>query len=294
MLRNYKNQQVYIQVVKHNSITKAADVLALSKSSVSRVLTQIEDEWGVQLLIRSTRNISVTEAGEAVYTHFIKTIEDAKQTKKTVESTIKTVSGKIRLTSPETFACQFLAPIIAVFSQKYPEIKIELVISSDYEHLIEQEFDLAFRVGDLEDSTLKARRLCETHLGLFASEGYLKSKLNTKIKNELIKHNCLIYSGMPLHNQWLRALGKKDYSSVEGNITSNSESFLIEMAKQGQGVLLFPKFLIEKQLKSGELEQIMEDHSSPISINAIYPYSNKQLSSKLRLFLDFVVEKLNN
>ncbi len=292
MINSYKNQHIYIQVVKHNSITKAADILAMSKSSISRVLSQIENEWGVQLLIRSTRKITVTDAGEAVYSHFIKTIEDEKQTKKIVESSIERVSGEIRLTSPETFACQFLAPVMTEFSNKYPDVRIVLIISSDYEHLIEQGFDLAFRVGELEDSTLKAKQLCKTKLGLFASSDYLKRKLNTNESDNLINHNCLIYSGMPFHNQWLRALEENDYSSVDGNITSNSESFLIEMAKKGQGVLLFPEFLLQKQLINGELEQIMKDHSSPININAIYPYHTKQLSNKLRLFLDFVVEKI--
>ncbi len=289
MQNHYKNQNIYIQVVKLNSITKAADSLSMSKSSVSRVLSQIENEWGSQLLIRSTRKISVTDAGKAVYLHFVKTIEDEKQTKKIIESSINTVSGTIRLTSPETFACHVLSPIITAFLDKYPEIKIELVISSDYEHLIEQGFDLAFRVGELGDSTLKARRLCKTKLGLFASIDYLKNKKKACKLEEL---NCLIYSGMPLHNQWLRALGEKDYSSVTGNVMSNSESFLIEMAKKGQGVLLFPERLLQKQLINGELEQVMKDYSSPISINAIYPYRTQQLSNKLRLFLDFVVEKI--
>jgi DNA-binding transcriptional LysR family regulator len=292
MLSSYKNQQVYIQVVDKSSITKAADTLAMSKSSVSRILSLIENEWGVQLLIRSTRNISVTSAGEAVYYHYKKTIEDARQTIKTVESSIETVSGDIRLTSPETFACQLLAPIIIDFSNKYPKVKIELVISSDYERLIEQGFDLAFRIGELEDSTLKSRRLCETKLGLFASKDYLKKKSGRKKPQDLRAENCLIYSGMPLHNQWFRALGKKDYSSVDGNIISNSETFLIELAKRGQGVLLFPERLLKNQLVNGELEQIMEDYSSPININAIYPYRNKSLSNKLRLFLDFVVKKI--
>jgi DNA-binding transcriptional LysR family regulator len=292
MQRNYKNQHIYIQVVKHSSITKAADTLAMSKSSVSRVLSQLENEWGVQLLIRSTRNISVTNAGEAVYSHYIKIIEDANHTRKIVESSIESVSGEIRLTSPETLACQFLAPIIFSFSNKYPEVKIELVISSNYERLVEEGFDLAFRVGDLEDSTLKVRRLCETKLGLFASRDYLINNPRNKKPHRLIDENCLIYTGMPLYNQWLRALGGNDFSSVDGDITSNSESFLIEMAKRGQGVLLFPEFLLQKYLVKGELEKIMEDYSSPISINAIYPYRNKQLSSKLRIFLDFVVETL--
>ena len=286
MVIDYKNHQVYIQVVKHKSITKAADFLGISKSTVSRILAQIESEWGAPLINRSTRSVSTTDAGNAVYLHFINIIEDAKRTKKTVESSIEAASGEIRLTSAEIFASQFLSPIIKKFSAKYPEVKFEVVISSDYEHLIEQGFDLAFRVGELEDSTLKFRHICQTELGLFASKEYLKNKLNT-----LSEHNCLIYTGMPLHDQWLRALGNKDYSKVIGNITSNSESFLIEMARQGQGILLFPRLLLRNYLENNELEQVMSTYSNPINISAVYPYTNN-LPNRLRLFLEFVVEEL--
>jgi len=103
MLSSYKNQQVYIQVVDKSSITKAADTLAMSKSSVSRILSLIENEWGVQLLIRSTRNISVTSAGEAVYYHYKKTIKDAKQTIKTVESSIEIPHSCLPGNTPSIF-----------------------------------------------------------------------------------------------------------------------------------------------------------------------------------------------
>ena len=98
---------------------------------------------------------------------------------------------------------------------------------------------------------------------------------------------------MPLQNSWLRALGENDTSTVSGNIVSNSELFLIEIAKQGQGVLLFPEMLLRSYLKTGELEQTMVDYSSPINLNAVYPYTDK-LSKKVRLFLDFVAEELKS
>ncbi|GEM_PF-5687750 len=291
MVNNYKNQQIYIQVVKHCSITKAADILGISKSSVSRTLAQLEQQWRAQLLIRSTRNIFVTDAGKAVYLHFIKIIEDAKQTQKILESATENISGIIKLTAPETFAGQFLSPIIYKFLQQHCAIKIELIVSSDYEHLIEQGFDLAFRIGELEDSSLKARQLYKTKLALFASKNYLTNRQEKF--TSLGAHNCLIFTGMPMHNQWLRALGVNDFSSIEGNVSSNNESFLIELAKQGQGVLLFPEFLLKNYLLKGELEQIMNTYSSSISINAIYPHTDK-LSGKIRLFLDFVMQELNN
>ena len=259
MHSSLKNYQVYIQVVNHNSITKAADALGMSKSSVSRILAQVEHEWGAQLLIRSTRSISVTDAGNIVYKHYIKVIENTKQTIKSVEASEESISGAIRLTSAEAFSTQFLVPIISKFSAKYPEVHFELIVSSDYEHLIEQGFDLAFRVGELEDSTLKAKCIVKTELGLFASKEYLKNK--THSLTELLEENCLIYTGMPLYNQWLRALGKNDYSQVDGNLLSNNEHVVIEAALQGQGVLLFPKILLSKYLEDGRLEQIMTTYS---------------------------------
>jgi len=290
---SYKNQQIFIQVVKQSSLTKTADIFGISKSSVSRVLAQIEHEWGASLLLRSTRSISVTDAGKEVYEHYLKVIDDASKTRKAVDTTQNEISGEIYLTSPEAFASLFLAPIIKNFSELHPEIKVNIDVSSDYELLINEGFDLAFRVGDLDDSTLKVKKLYTTKLALFTSPNYLKNIDFIASLNELSKHNCLIYTGMPLQNSWLRALGENDTSTVSGNIVSNSELFLIEIAKQGQGVLLFPELLLQSYLKTGELEQTMVDYSSPININAVYPYTDK-LSKKVRLFLDFVAEELKS
>ncbi len=290
---SYKNQKIYIQVVKNSSITKTADILGISKSSVSRVLAQIEHEWKAPLLIRSTRSIAVTDAGKEVYEHYLKIIEDANKTRKVVEYTQNGISGEIFITSPEAFASLFLAPIIRDFSALYPDIKVNIVLSSDYELLINEGFDLAFRVGELEDSTLKVKKLFETKLALFASKKYLKQLNIPRLFNKISEQNCLIYTGMPQKNHWLRALGENDAFAVSGNITSNNELFLIEMAKLGQGIILFPEMLLQPYLKSEELEQIMVDYSSPINVNAVYPYIDK-LSKKVRLFLDFVAEALNN
>ena len=290
---SYKNQQIFIQVVKQSSLTKTADIFGISKSSVSRVLAQIEHEWGASLLLRSTRSISVTDAGKEVYEHYLKVIDDASKTRKAVDTTQNEISGEIYLTSAEAFASLFLAPIIKTFSELYPEIKVNIDVSSDYELLINEGFDLAFRVGDLDDSTLKVKKLYTTKLALFTSPNYLRNIDFIASLNELSKHNCLIYTGMPLQNSWLRALGENDTSTVSGNIVSNSELFLIEIAKQGQGVLLFPELLLQSYLKTGELEQTMVDYSSPINLNAVYPYTDK-LSKKVRLFLDFVAEELKS
>ena len=256
-------------------------------------MAQIEHEWKAPLLIRSTRSISVTDAGKEVYEHFLKIVEDANKTRKAVEYTQNEISGEIYITSPETFASLFLAPIIRAFSELYPDIKVNIVLSSDYELLINEGFDLAFRVGDLENSTLKVKKLYETKLALFANKKYFKRSNIPHSISELSEHNCLIYTGMPQKNHWLRALGESDTFAVNGNVTSNNELFLIEMAKLGQGILLFPEMLVEPYLKSGELEQIIVDYSSPINVNAVYPYADK-LSKKIRLFLDFVAKALQH
>jgi len=287
----YRTEQVYIQVVKRRSITKAADVLGVSKSSVSRILTQVEHTWDTQLLVRSTRSISVTAAGEAVFKHFSRIVEDAKYTETLVESSLEHISGKIRMTSPEAFACHNLAPIIHEFSNQYPDVKVDLTLSSDYEFLIEDDYDLAFRIGEMEDSQLRAKQLKKSKLALFASPEYIEKFGRPESLDELPNHNCLLYKGMPLHSQWVRALGGTALFDVDGNIYSNSELFLIEMARNGQGILLFPEYLLRSHLNNGELEQILEHCSSSICINAVYPFS-QALSGKLRLFLDFVIERL--
>jgi len=290
-MNNRKNHQIYIQVVKQQSLTKAADSLGLSKSTISRVLSHIEHEWGAQLLIRSTRSINVTEAGQEVYQHYLKIITETDKTKQAIEVAQTTISGAIRITAPEAFGSLCLAPILKDFLAKYPETRADIVLSSDYEALIEEEFDLAFRIGSLQDSTLKAKTLIKSRLGLFASPAYFEKENKPKRLKDLLDHNCLIYTGMPQHSNWFLALGENDSSRINGNICSNNEMFLIEMARTGQGLLLFPELLLKRYLQDGELEQVMPDYSSSIDVSVVYPFTNT-LSNKLRLFIDYVSESL--
>ena len=208
-----------------------------------------------------------------------------------IEQLQESVSGPIRITAPEAFGCLYLAPIIQTFLHQYPKVRFDIVTSSDYESLVEGGFDLAIRIGQLEDSSLRAKRVCQTRLGLFASKQYFNGKSVPARPADLLQHNCLVYTGMPQHASWFLALGDSDASHVMGDVRSNSEMFLIELAKQGRGILLFPELLLQRHIESKELEQVMPDYVSSIDIHAVYPF-NRPPAQKLRLFIDFLSQSL--
>lgn len=292
MPTNYNDHKIYIKVVKLQSITRTAEALGLPKSKASRALSKMELIWGAQLLTRSARSIQVTEAGQLVYQHCINLVADAEKTTEAIETTQHHISGRIRITAPEAFGGLCLAPILQNFLAEFKETQVDVVLSSDYESLIEGEFDLAFRIGSLEDSTLKARSLVKTQLGIYASPKYIKKAGSPATLKDLPKHNCLIYTGMPQYSNWSQALGEKNTRGVSGNVSSNNEMFLIEMALAGQGLLLFPEILLNRYLQNGNLEPVMPDHSSSIDVSIVYPFTTS-LSSKIRVFIDYVADALN-
>ncbi|WP_319380669.1 LysR family transcriptional regulator [Thiomicrorhabdus sp.] len=293
MQKKYRNQYVFIHIVKNLSLTKTADLLGLSKATVSRCLHQLEEDWEAELVSRSSRKLKLTDAGKEVYEHCLRLVEDTQRAEQRVIESNDRLSGTLHITAPEAFSYLFLSHLTREFSQQYPGVHFDLLVSSDYKSLLGEEIDLAFRIGGLKDSNDRARKLLSTRLGVFAAPDYIKQHGEPKTLDDLQKHNCLIYSGMPLQKSWPLVLGAQDHSHVRGNTRCNNEMYLIKMALLGQGLLLFPQTLVEPYLKQEKLRGVLPEHSVAMDIHALYP-SQPGLSKIGRLFMDFVSESLQN
>ncbi|MBF6058113.1 LysR family transcriptional regulator [Thiomicrorhabdus heinhorstiae] len=291
MQKKYRNQYVFIHIVKNLSLTKTADLLGLSKATVSRCLHQLEEDWGVELVSRTSRKLKLTAAGQEVYEHCLRLIEDTQRSEQRLMESSDQLTGTLRITASEAFGYLYLSRLIYGFSQQYPGVNFDLLISSDYKSLLGEEIDLAFRIGGLKDSNDRARKLLSTRLGIFAAPVYIEKHGAPQTLDDLQEHNCLIYSGMPLQKSWPLVLGAQDHSHVRGNIRSNNEMYLIETALLGQGLLLFPQTLVEPYLQQQKLHAVLPEHSVPIDIHALYS-SQPGLSKIGRLFVDFVTEAL--
>ncbi|MBF6058977.1 LysR family transcriptional regulator [Thiomicrorhabdus heinhorstiae] len=287
MLKQSRDSEVYMLVVELGSITKAADQLGMSKANVSRVLSRMERMWGADLLIRSTRSTHVTEAGRLVYNHCVDWLNSIQSVREEVDTLQGVASGEIRIAASSLFSNLYLVEPIERFLQLYPKVRIALIMDGKHEFLVEGGYDLAFRFGPLEDSTLRSRVLRTTELGVYASPSYLKNHGTPEKVADLKEHSCLVYTAMSQPYNWGSLLDTVENLRVNGNFESNSEEILVQMACRGKGLLFFPKVLVQKELDDKRLVRVLPDVSTPFAVNIVYPF-HKELPYRIRLFIDYM------
>jgi len=264
----------------------------MSKSIVSKRITRLEQSLKVQLLNRSTRKLSLTEAGSVFYERCVRIYEDVRDAELEVTYTHTEPQGWLRIAAPFSFGYVHLAPAIAEFSKKHPKIKVDLHLSAHPVDLIEEGFDLGVEIGDLKDSNLIARKLASRPMRVCASPEYFKKHGIPKTPEDLTEHNCLIFEDQMTGPEWRFALNKKDiFVKVHGNMFSNNGRALLEAACEGLGIVFLPGFMVTRQLKRGSLKSVLDDYCPyGIDVHAVYP-QNRHLATKIRYFIDFLVER---
>lgn len=286
---------VFVKVAEELSITGAARAMGLPKSTVSRRLARLEERLGVRLIHRTTRNLNLTEVGVAFYERCARLIAEAEEAELTVSELQQFPCGHLRITAPSTFAVAFLRPIVTEFMVQFSDVTVELMLSSRVVNVIEEGFDLAIRVGRLEDSTLVARKLGPIVVNLYASPHYLTAHGSPTTPDELAQHECLILGGGSPHDEW-RLEGPENEQvsvSVQGRLVVNDMMFLRDATAAGMGIALLPSFLCSEQIQAGTLQQILPGWRPPENaIYAVYP-SRRYLSAKVRVFLEFLIEQLS-
>ncbi|CAO3360192.1 Transcriptional regulator, LysR family [Azospirillum palustre] len=282
----------FIKVVDTKSFTAAADRLNLSKSVVSRRIGELENRLGARLLNRTTRKLSLTEVGQAYYERCTRILADLEEAEQAVADLHAAPRGRLRLNAPVSFGIMHLAPAVAEFLERYPAIEIDMDLNDRTVDLVDEGYDLAVRIGRLRDSSLIARRLAPARMALCASPAYLQKHGVPQTPDELGGHACLIYTNVPTPDLWPFIVdGEMRSVRVSGPIRSNNGDLLREAAASGVGFIMSPTFLCGQALARGELVSVLHRHvPSEVSVNAVYP-QNRHLSPKVRVFVDFLVQR---
>lgn len=286
---------VFHCVVKHSSYAKAADELLLSPSGVSRVISRLEERLGVRLLQRTTRKLSLTEAGAAFYARTSQILVDLADAEADVQETAVRPRGNLRVSAPTVFGQLYIAPLLHDMTERFPELTIDLSLMDRFADLIDEGIDLAIRIGQLADSRLIARRLCTNHRVLVAAPSYLAKRGNPTHPLELADHDCILFTGFARPREW-RILGPGGpYSvNISGRVATNNVDTLTSAAKQGLGITFGATMIAGQALLSGELVRVLTDYElEQTAIFAVYP-SARQLSTKVRAVVDFLVERLQD
>lgn len=286
---------LYIAIVEQKSFTSAASHFGMTKSVVSKHITRLEKSLGVQLLRRSTRKLSLTEAGQALYERCAHIKTDLEEAEQAALNTHITPNGTLRVSSTFSFGHLHLVPAIADFMTRYPEIKIELYLGGHYDDLIENGLDIGIRIGKLPDSNLIARRLATRHMRVCASPTYLKRHGTPKSPEDLHHHNCLLYLNSPTGDEWhFDAKKEKIRIKIHTNFTSNSSQCLEAAAVAGIGIVLLPGYMMTKHIRQGKLISLLDEYCpANIGIHAVYP-STRHLATKVRVFVDFLAERFQS
>lgn len=282
---------VFAKVVQAGSFVSAARALGMPKSTVSRRVSKLEERLGARLLQRTTRRLSLTEVGQAYYQHAARIVAQVDEAERAVTKMQETPQGLLRVTTPLNFG--FLAPIVASFMRRYPEVQVELVTADRIVDLIAEGFDVAIRAGQLEDSSLVARSLGELESYLVASPDFLRRHGSPKTPGEIDAFDCVVFGAGPERTRWkLTRHGKTTAINIRPRLIVNDFDFLEEAARSGLGIAVLPLFRCIEDLRSNKLQRVLPAWCArKFPLHAVYP-SSRHLSPTMKAWLDHLREQM--
>ncbi|MCR1804961.1 LysR family transcriptional regulator [Stenotrophomonas geniculata] len=285
--------RTFAKAAEVGSFAAAAEALDLSPQLVGKHIQALEQHLGVRLLNRTTRKQSLTDFGQAYLARARVILEEVEGAEQLAEVARGRPMGRLRISAPVTFGVHALGPAVVAYMQQYPDVQVDLNLSNSLVDIVEDGYDLVFRTGDLADSGLVARRLGPYPLVLCASPGYLASRPAITHPNDLSRHECLGFAHSIIRTRWSfrDADGSVLTVPVSSRFMVNQAEPLLTAAVGGLGLILQPYEMLAAALARGELVEVLPDHV-PVStwINLVYP-RDRQLTPKLRSFLDFCVAR---
>ncbi|HXZ50699.1 MAG TPA: LysR family transcriptional regulator [Burkholderiales bacterium] len=285
--------RVFTQVVESGSFARAAERLRMSTSAVSRHVAELEGHLQNRLLNRTTRRVALTEAGRAFYERSVQLLQDLEEAENEAARSARLPRGTLKVSTSVNFGVRQTTPAVTGFLARYPDLSFDISLSDRVIDLVEEGVDVAIRIGGAGSDSVVARRLGETLVVPCASPEYLARHGAPRTPEELAAHNCLTYEYGPARNQWrfVDSEGRERLARVAGNLHSNNGDLLAEAAAQGAGIVYQPTFVVGDAVRAGRLVPLLQDFQAPpLPIYAVYP-SRKHLSAKVRLFIDFLVER---
>lgn len=287
--------RVFTYVVDAGSFAKAADKLDLSRGMTSRYVAQIERHLGVRLLNRTTRQLSLTEAGEDYFQRATQVLALVDEAEHAATRDVAQPSGTLRINTSVAFGARHGGEAINAYLQRYPEVRVNLTLNDRVVDLVEEGFDVAVRIARRVDPGLVARRITRARMVACASPEYLRKHGMPKSPAQLVQHNCLTYAYAGLHNDWHFMHGKREQSvKVSGNLHGNNGHLLAHAAVGGLGVIVQPTFLVYELLQQRKLVRVLEGwEAEALTIFAVYP-SRQFLPPKVRTFIDFMVQRFGD
>ncbi len=282
---------VLVRTVASGSLSAAARELGISTAAVSRKLSALEARLGVRLLNRTTRRIALTDEGARYHEACVRILGEIEEAEGAAAERRVDPQGVLRIALPASFGHKHIAPLIPKFAERYPKIRLALSLSDRKVNLIEEGFDVAVRIAELEDSSLAARKLAPNRRVVCASPEYLRQHGAPKTPQDLVRHNCLTTTDFDMVWDYEDPQGRPGSVRVSGRYSCDNWEVLRDWAVAGLGVALKSTWDVYRDIADGSLELLLPDHTfgSDVGIYAVYPH-RRYLAAKTRVFIDFLAD----
>jgi DNA-binding transcriptional LysR family regulator len=293
MLDRFTSLKVFISAATHGSLSAAGRAMDLSPAMATKHMDALETRLGVKLMHRSTRSLTLTDAGADYLESARRIIRELEEADGEIAAQRTDAIGRLRMNAPLSFGVRFIAPLLPDFNRRYPLVDVELGLSDAQQDLLQDGWDIVVRIGHLVDSTLKARRLGDCPMRICASPEYLARHGTPKRVTDLTAHNCLSYTLSLSQRSGTWSLGRSGEIRVpvKGTLTANNGDALLAAALGGQGVIYQPDFIVGSALQRGDLIQLELDHP-PMDIGGLHVLfpADSRPPVKVRAMIDYLVE----
>jgi len=284
---------IFVRVVERGSFSAVARELQTSQPTISKVLRALETELGGKLIARSTRQLSLTDEGQRYYQQCLQILAAVDAAEHSFQTGRESIAGPLRIGSSVSFGRLQIAPRLAGFLQRYPEVQVDLQLSDLNQDLVAEGIDVTLRIGALNDSNLIARQIGTTHRLTVAAPEYLARHGQPQVPQQLVEHNCLQFNLLNSQNLWSYSKdGERHEVRIKGNAQSNNSEAIREMVLSGLGIALSPVWLFSEDLKAGRVLAVLRDYQAQsLPIHAVSP-ANRRQSARVRAFVDYLGEAL--
>lgn len=283
--------RTFVAVILEGSFTGAAERLNMSPQLVSKYVGQLEDRLGARLINRTTRRISITEAGQAYHDRCRYILAEIDEMESAVGDTAAAARGTLRINAPMTFGTMHLSNAIAEYQRIQPEVTVDLTLDDRVVDIVSEGYDVAIRIGHLQGSSLVARRLAPVRLVICASPDYLAERGVPETPHDLKDHECLRYTLSGDSTLWQFKDGDQPLEvRVDGRFVANNGDAIRIATLAGRGLSVSPTFIVGEDIRKDRLQVVLEDYEvDPMGVYAVYAH-RQYLSGKVRTFVDFLGE----
>lgn len=293
-MNRLSEMQAFAESVREGSFSAASRSLAMSPSAISKLVTRLEERLQVRLLNRTTRQISLTEAGQRFYVRCNEILNELEDAESEIVEYGELPQGILRVNCSPGFAQHQVIPLLADFHSEYPGLQVELTLTGKTIDLIAEGVDLAIRLGELADSSLIASSLGRSDRTVCAAPAYLEKFGTPQTPQDLIQHNCLCLTSREEVNSWKFGFGdQQEVINVSGNFKTDNVNALYDYALAGGGILRLSGFMLNKAINTGQLVPLLSDYEAqPQWVNIVYPH-RRFLPAKVRLFIEYLKQNLD-